>query len=1320
MATLAPMEARNRFNLVFEAFVRSFADAAHPVAVFLDDLQWADGPSLQLIRRLAGDADTRHILLIGAYRDNEVDASHPLMLTVEDLVESGAEVSTIVLAPLTQRDVTRLIADTLHRDDDDVAELTRACLHKTQGNPFFLRQLLHTLRDVGALTFDHARGSWQWDPERTRDAAITDNVVELMVRKIRTLDPQAQDALQLASCIGASFDLRTLAVVLQTDAVRARAALWPALKAGLVVPVGGEYRILQEDEEDAAGAPKRIRFRWLHDRVQQAANSLIDDVSRGAVHGRVGRAMLDHLDEQELEEKLFEVVGHLNRAAATLSADERRNLVHLGLRAGRRGIASAAYEPAAHMLEQALDLLGPDRFQEARDLAIELHREAANAYLLVPDFEAMDQHLDLVMLHAPGVMEKVRAYEIRILACQARAMVEEGVATALEVLGQLGVQFPTSPTPDDVGAWLGRVAVAIGDREIEALLDVPENPDPERVAAIRILVNITSTAYIGAPALFPLIVLEAVALSAEGGDTGASAYAYVTYGIILCGILDQFDAGYRFGELGQQVIAKYDAREYAARTRYIPDCFIRLWGEHQRLSWASHPETYTLGLQTGDQEFAAWPLMKRTHQGFFMGLPLPGRIEEARRYVDTCLQLGQETSGRYTQETLQAMLGLMGETNDPTVICGAEFDEAVFVPRFVEASEAFGVCNHYVTRIFLAFLFGRHETSPALAKAMAPFAASMVSLIHVPVFHLYHSLNLLQLVRDGDKRSAEFLEFATTSLARLDVWRGHAPENFAHRFAILEGELAAVDGRPADARAAFRRAIEAAREHGYIHEEAVAQELLGRVWLALGEPEVAGTHLARARHGYALWGAVAKVAQLDDAHQSLYPQAQTEATATATQTTSTSTTTGSVHLDLASVIKACQAISSEVRRDALEHKLLSVVLENVGAERGVLLLQRPTGLHVVARATADAEVDRTTVSLERATAVPVSVINYVTRTQESVVLDDAVADDQFGTDPYVVRDQPRSMLCAPILYAGGLAGIFYFENNLSTGAFTAQRLEVLSILSAQVSIAIENAELVGNLEAKVDERTRALQVAHEQLLVQEKLASLGSLTAGVAHELRNPLNFINNFAEVVGDLLDELGEAEDTAQVQEVMRDLRDSNDKISHHGKRAAEIISGMLAHATHSTGQRRNCKLNELIKTAVALAQHASKDDTGVAVEQVLDDQVGTLDVDEGNLRRAVINILDNAMYAAGQSADGAVRISTRAEEGWAVISVRDNGAGIPEDVRARIFEPFFTTKPTGKGTGLGLSLAYHIVVQGHQGLLEVTSAPGDHTEVTIRLPR
>lgn len=1106
---LAPAEAQNRFHMVFARLVGTFAGEDHPLTLFLDDLQWADSASLKLIRQFTTDPDTRYLFLIGAYRDNEVSPTHPLMLTLDEMRQDGAAISSITLAPLSREHVGQLVAETMHRDRAEIAPLIDHCLQKTGGNPFFLSQFLRAVYEDGGINLDRERNVWDWDERRMADMAITENVVELMAGKIRKLPGDSQHVLRLAACIGASFDLNTLAIVNQDSALVTANHLWPSIEAGLILPVGGEYRFLQENADNELGSPQRIHYRWLHDRVQQAAYSLVGEHGRQVVHGQVGRLMLEKLSPEERSEKLFEIVNHLNAGAPQLSSQrERDDLAALNLRACRKAIATAAYEPAWRFAEQGLQLLSDDAWESAYSLALDLHTEAAAAANLIPDFALMDRYSGEVIARARTVMDKVRAYEIRILASQAQAKVQEGIATALEILALLGVSIPDAPGPDDVGRYLQRANEAVGERAIEQLLDVPENTDPAQIAAIRILVNITSTAYIGAPTLFPLIVLEAVAISAAHGDTGATAYAYVTYGIILCGVLEQFDAGYRFGELGQKIIEKYNAQEYAARTFYIPNCFVRFWKQHARVAWAAHPHTYQLGLQTGDQEFAAWPLMMRTHQGFFMGLPLPGRIEEARNYVDACFQLKQEPSGSYAQCTLQAMLNLIEGADDPCKLTGEVYDEDLKLAKYKEASEAFGICNLYVIKIVLCFLFGQHRTGIELVEPLEPWMGSMTSTLHVPVLHFYDSLNRLAVYREADEAErATLLARVDESIARMRNWAEHCPENYRHKYLLMTAERAVVVDQANRAISLFRQGIDAARQHDYLHEEALGNELAGQFWLGHGDATIAGAFLTTANNLYAQWGAKAKLEHLDArfgrlikkraASKGVVPSASSTVTATSSQSIE--------NLDLMSVLKASQAISSEVELKSLLRTVTAIVIENGGADHGCVLFELEGQLRIAAIGNADASgvmgpddiaVDIAIGPFElvdpvEGPRVPVAAIQYVSRTGEPLVLDDAVRSERFASDPYVTANRPLSLLVEPIKNKGKVTGILYLENKVATGAFTEDRLAVLDILTAQVAISLENARLYAGLQALTEAQSRFVPYQFLESLDRRDIAQVG-------------------------------------------------------------------------------------------------------------------------------------------------------------------------------------------------------------------------------------
>ena len=949
---LPPAEAQNRFNMVFERFVRTFAAADHPLAIFLDDLQWADAPSLRLLELLMSDGDTKYMFLIGAYRDNEVDGAHPLTFTLDEMKKASAVVHRITLGPLHLGHCVQLIGDTLRCDGERALPLAEICVEKTGGNPFFLNQFLLALHDEGLIDFDLAARAWRWDTARILAKGMTDNVVTLMVAKLQKQPPDALAALRMAACIGASFDLRTLASVSGRTPADTATALWPGLREGLVLPVGDAYKFAQSDEAAEGGASvarsRSVVYRFLHDRVQQAACSLIADGDKRLIHLQVGRCMREDSSPAERQERLFAIVNHMNLGSAALGSEaERDDLAQLNLGAAQKAKASVAHGNALACAKAGLALLGEGAWERQHDLALALHVEAAEGCQLTTDFDPMGRYVAAMLAQPITLLDRVRVYEILIAAAIAKAELGDGIAKALEILALLGVDFPADPQPADVMAALGETMgqLQATGLTVEQMAELPEVTDPTHRAARRILTNITSAAYVGRPALFPLIVFKAVGLAARVGNSTASAYSYSTYGIILCGVVGDMDAGYRFGQMAIRVSDRFNAKEYEARTKYITCTYIRFWKEHLREPFRTFPSLYQAALETGDHEFAAWSLMMRSVQGIFLGLDLQERTRETVKYLRILRQLKLFTALRITEQCLQVIHNLTGQSADPRRVVGEAFDEDRMLPVHIAAAEASAICNLLVNKMMLCYLFGDPAAALASADALAPYLSGMVALIHVPVFQMYDSLSRLAVLGECavEERAAHLARVAAQQEA-LKKCADHAPMNFLHKHTLVEAERARADGRKDQARALYRRAIELARENDFQQEEALGNELLGRFWLADGEPELAGAYLAKARHLYRLRGATAKVAHLEARHPELLAAREQRPDGARISTTTTQDSSGA--LDLVSVLKASQAIAGEVALDEVLKKIVIIASENAGAARGLLLLERDGALGI--------------------------------------------------------------------------------------------------------------------------------------------------------------------------------------------------------------------------------------------------------------------------------------------------------------------------------------------------------------------------------------
>ncbi len=1356
VAELPPKEAQNRWNLTFESFFRVFAGEEHPLTIFLDDLQWADLPSLRLLERFMTDVETTHMFLIGAYRDNEVLPGHPLLVTVDEMRKAGASVETVTLAPLGREHTVELLVDALRAAADEAGPLADVCLGKTRGNPFFLGQFLLRLHERGAFRFDERAGRWRWDLEEIAAMDMTDNVVDLMAGKIRSLPDEAQHALRIAACIGNVFDLRTLAVSLERTPMEAAMALWPSLTEGLILPIDDAYKLV---EDEAAGIElsrargvvpseaARVLYRFLHNRVQQAAYSLVPVERRAELHLKLGRLLHRSSTTGSLDDRLFAIVNHENLGADLIvDQAERDELAALNLAAGRKAKASSAYVAAFNHFKRGIALLGPDGFDRQRETAVALHLFAAEASYVNKEFDRIDSYASAVLSRAPGILVEVRVAEIRIQAFNAQNKLSEAVRTALEILTHLGISFPSRPAPEDVGAATRELDAELAGRSVLSLLELPAMTDPVKIAAIRILAMTIPTSYLYDPALFPLMAARQVVLSAEHGNTGATAAGYAAWGIILGGALGRIEEGYEFGQLALRVLERHDAKDVEARTRYIVACFIAHGKEHVRQSVKALRDIYQTALETGDLDFAGYSLVTQITQLYLGGAELGDLERLTTSTTQAIAPLRHEPALAYTRAVHQVIQNLMGRAEDPGHLGGEVYDASQAIAAHREAKDSYGLGSVYLWKLQLAYLFGRHAEATEYADVVLSQLAGLVGQFQVPTFRLYDALAWLAVYRDvGAEERARILARVADDEAWLRTAAEHAPMNHAHKVALIEAERLRVLGEPEAARRAYYRAAALAREHEYQNEEALATERFASFLFEQDEHEAAALFMAKARHLYELWGAAAKARELAQR----YPTLLTGTVVRSALTTDVSSTVeDDKSLDLLSVIKASQAISGEVVLSELLKKIVHIILENAGARRGLLILEGASPLVVEGgRASDRADLVLRGASIHERPDLAQTVVRYVRRTHEAVLLGDA-GPGIFREDPYLAASRPMSVLCQPILRQRELVAILYLENNLTTGAFTPDRCKVLELLCAQAAISLENARLYETLDSRVKERTaeltQALDNLHQtqrQLVLQEKLASLGMLTSGIAHELKNPLNFINNFADVSVELAGELRaevaqggrvDANRATLMADLCSDLAENVNRIRQHGKRADNIVRGMLMHSRPGTGAREEADVNRLVQSHVAFAYQAFRIEVPAfeaTLELNLDPAKPHLLLSPQEIARVVQNLVANSCYAMhkrgaqeGREAVPAPRIvvSTRATSAQVEIRIGDNGGGIPADVQHHVFTPFFTTRPSGEGTGLGLSMSHEIVVQGYGGTLTFSVVPGESTEFVITLPR
>jgi predicted ATPase/signal transduction histidine kinase len=1373
---LSGTAAQNRFNLMLEKFLQVFTTKEHPLVIFLDDLQWADSASLKLMQLLMSESEGGYLLLIGAYRDNEVAAAHPLMLALEEIRNAQAAINTIRLAALTETSLNQLVADTLSCAEAIALPLTKLIYQKTQGNPFFSTQFMKLLHDDGLIKFDCDGGNWHCDIAQVKALAVTEDVIELMALQLQKLPESTQNLLKIAGCLGNYFALETLAAVTEESPTETATILWTALQQGLILPTSEVYKFyLGRAREDAPQTSEIVSYKFLHDRVQQAAYSLIPENQKQATHLQIGQLLLQHTSAPELDEKIFEIVNQLNYGVDLLvGSDKQQQLAELNWVAGHKARASTAYVTASKYATVGLGLLNADCWKSQYQLTLNLHNLAADTAYFSGNLAAMEQLVQIILAEAKTAVEQVKAYEVKIQACAARNQAQEAVNLALGLLKMFGVEFPEQPNPSDFQRSFQQISVNLGNQSIEDLINLPQMTEAEPLAAMRVLSNLIPLAFTVKPALFPLVTLKQIDLSLKYGNAADSAFGYANYGLILCGMIGDIETGYQFGELAMILVSKFQKPEFTVKVLLPVASSIKIWKEHIIDTLKLFLDIYTLGLEAGDLEFAAYGLYEYCNTTYFSGYNLMDLGQEIAQYNHVLRQIKQERVLYCNLIVEQAILNLLGESANPCLLSGAAYNPEEILPIHRELSDFFGLFEFYSYQLQLCYLLGEYRAALENAVQVEQYLMVAVSKFRLPNFYFYDSITRLAIYPNAEAaEQLQILERINANQEKMQHWANHAPMNFLHKFCLVDAEKYRVLNQKMEAIEMYDRAIHLAKENDYIQEEALANELTAKFYLDWGKVKIAETYMQQAYYCYARWGAKAKTDDLEKRYpQLLVPilqpgrdrplldetrlqTADRPSLSDRTIQTISSSSSISESLDFATIFKALQALSSQIQLEQLLSTLLQVVMENAGAKKAALLLLKDGNLTVEAVANLNESITLLSVPLATSECLPLTVIDYVKRTFKTIVLDDATAGTDFIADSYLVQQQPKSVLCTPIVYQGRLIGLLYLENQLTIGAFTCDRLQVVQLLCAQAAISLENARLYQQSQdyaQKLERSLLDLQQAQLQTIQNEKMATLGNLVAGVAHEINNPIGFltasVNNAEEYIQDLIahiqcyqenhpepapEVINHAEDI-DLKFLVEDLPKLIPSMKIASQRIREISTTLRTFSRTDTAEKVACNLHEGIDSTLLILKYRLKaNDKRPAIEIVK--QYGNLPLVKcffGQLNQVFMNILANAIDALDAACVGRTFAELQAEPSrimictsrsidlsTAVISIKDNGPGMPDSVKSRIFDHLFTTKEVGKGTGLGLAIARQIVETTHGGTLDVESTLGQGTEFIIRIP-
>lgn len=1100
---LGPNEAQNRFQLLFQEFLHVFDRLAQPIVLFLDDLQWADLASLKLLRVLLTAPQSGYLLVIGAYRDNEVDVAHPLMLTLEDLRKGNARTENIVLEPLPLPSVVALISDMAGAAPAYITPLAQVVYQKTLGNPFFLGQFLMALHTEGLLAFDEEVGTWVWSELDIRQKMETANVISVLVGKIARLQPSTQHILKLAACIGHQFDLQTLAVISERTPAEAAAQLWGALlQENLVVPLDPEYRFVHDrdfSQDGAEALPFKVAYRFLHDRVQQAAYSLIPESERPALHLRIGRLLQRNVGPDSTDELLlFDTVNHLNIGLALITdPDERWRLVALNLMAGQCAKTSTAYAAAAGYYLTGISLLTEEDWQRSQKTCFALYSGATECDCLNGRFDRLEPWIEILLKHVASEAERALVHKLRIQAYSARGEFARAMQVTLDALAELGISFPS-----DKGQLSGmfmeefqRNSTALGHRKIPELIDAPVLTDSREQIIADLLHSGLGPTYLLDPTLFSVFVLKLVNIALSHGNTPESSNAFATYGFMLATLFGRIDEGYQYGQLAIALNEKFcnsnlTCKLYVTVAGYLTVC---------RPAREAHPyyeRGCQAGLETGDFVYASYGYFMDVINRFACGEEIGGLRKTIEKALLIMKRTREPISIVQLQLSRQFAAALQGETRDPCSLDDGAFHESAFMAeRSRDNLQPF--YWYGLIKAQLCFMAGDYRGVVSAVQGAMALGAAQLGVLHTLDLSFYLALALIAL--QGSKQTDEGdAALLATHQGLINSQAQRCPSNFKHKELLLNAEVARVAGRYVEAEELYDQAIAAAKQQEFLHHVAISNELAARHYLQRERQTPARAYLIEAHYAYTCWGATAKAQALRNQHPKLLTASLIDADVVSRQITASATTssrllTGGL-VDVGAVLRASQTLSSEIVLDKLLSQLMRITVTSAGAERGVLLLSQQQHLIVKAAITVHPEDIQVSLQqpLEGHPDLPATIVQYVARTGEPVVLSNAEQDIRYARDPYISSRRCRSVMCLPLNYQGRTTGVLYLENNLSQDAFTAERIELLRLLSTQAAIAIENAMLY----ASVQSSSRELRQSNREL------AEANTRLQAMADELR--------------------------------------------------------------------------------------------------------------------------------------------------------------------------------------------------------------------------
>ncbi|MTJ07700.1 MULTISPECIES: hybrid sensor histidine kinase/response regulator [unclassified Anabaena] len=1339
LISMGANESSHRFHLVFENFVKAIVTSGKILVLFLDDLQWADLASFRLIKKLIESQTIHNLLLIGAYRHNEVDEKHPLTITLSNLENIADKVTEITLENLSIDALKSLTADILSTSGEAIQDLSNLIYEKTQGNPFFTIEFIKSLCTEHLLKFDYKQRKWWWNIQQIQQKNMTDNVIDLMILKIQNLNQSNQNILQLASCLGNSFDLQTLSMITENSPKNVLNELILAIREGLLIPLSNKYKLVSTNPDVNA---ENILFKFQHDRVQQAVYSLIKAEKRQKQHLKIGRLLLENLPPEKLEDRLFDTVSHLNQGINYLQSDlEKFRLAQLNLQAGKKAKTSHAYSSALSYLTVGIGLIPEDIWLNNYDLGFEYHRELAEVNYLNGNHEKSELLIDLLVNKAEILTHKLQGFTL-LKNLQATQGIDysKGLQVGLKLLKQLNLNFPEDIEKQNyfIKQQLEEINRKLNNRHIADLIDLPIIKAEIPHLKMQVCMEFWEVAfYNGNSPLMLLCALNLVNLSLEYGNSNESSFGYVLYGMYLAE-QEEYQIAYQFGCLALNLIDKLEDILLLPKVRNLFCNYINYHCQSFRNNVLLYEENIQKCQENGDIVFGVWATVFLIWSQFICGNPLSEVWQNSEKYLGFIQQTNDQKMLKVLELLQVVILNLQGKTDNALSFSYQEINAQEFIEFWNQNNFINGSTWYAILVGQVLYLHGNYQLAQEIFATYAQELSAGIIMFPISQYYFYCPLNLLALYdKSSPEQQQKYLPIIEISLEKLHTWSKNCPDNFQVQYELLLAEKNRVFQQDLIAMDLYDSAIALAEKLQLLQLSALGNELASQFWLNRGKPQFARLYFRESYYFYQRWGATRKCQHLQQKYRE-YWESETVEITPQKLTTTPKTVTDTKILDLTSVIKTSQALSSEIQLESLLSNLMKIMIENAGAEVGYLILPPSSEQNENWMIQALGTTDITQVTVQQpiltyyaqdtdqnkhplCVVLPKSIINYVVRNQQPLLLEDASQDENFNTDDYIRIYKPKSVLCIPILYQGKLRGILYLENNLTTGVFTTDRFEVLQMITSQAAISLENAQLYKQLhdysqtlELKVEERTQALQQAKE--LADAANYSKSEFLSNMSHELRTPLNAILGFSQIM-------------SRDKELNHEQQENLGIINRSGEHLLALINDILDMAKIDAGRIALYPtdfdillLLNTLEEMFKLKAQSKRLELKLEVNANLPRYIQT---DEKKLRQILINLLSNAIKFTEQ---GKVTLRVIINEYDASsfsfplhFEIEDTGCGIAEDEIESAFEPFVQTKSGHKsheGTGLGLAICQRFI-ELMNGKINIKSQLGKGTIVKFHIP-